>query len=153
MFPSLFPHGMAQYAIGGSLIGLGIAMLYLTTGRPGGISTFFSASWSWVSNNSFFQQASMLSSRNWRVIYALGLILGGTLYALLGLPMETSQVPLWKLAAGGLLIGFGARLGGGCTSGHGICGIASLSMNSVIMVITFLSTAIATAWIIKLAGA
>lgn len=153
MFSSLFPHGMTHYAVGGSLIGLGIAMLYLTTGRPGGISTFFSASWSWFFKNAFFQQASLLSSRNWRVIYALGLILGGTLYAILGLPMEASQIPLWKLALGGLLIGFGARLGGGCTSGHGICGIASLSMNSVVMVITFLSTAIATAWIIKLAGA
>ena len=53
---------------------------------------------------------------------------------------------------GGLLIGFGARLGGGCTSGHGICGMASLSAGSMLMVVTFLSTAIATAWALYALG-
>ncbi|HZX32603.1 MAG TPA: YeeE/YedE thiosulfate transporter family protein [Rhodocyclaceae bacterium] len=146
---SLFPNGVSQYAVGGALIGLGVALLYVTTGRPGGVSTFFSAAWSWLIRMPFFRQESFLESRQWRLVYALGLVLGGALYVALGLPLEASHLPAWKLALGGLFIGFGARLGGGCTSGHGICGMASLSVGSMAMVITFLATGIATAWLVK----
>lgn len=146
---AFFPNGIAQYLIGGLLIGLGVAMLYVTTGRPGGVSTFFSAAWSWLLERPFFQQKSFLDSRGWRLLYALGLVLGGALYVALGLPVLPSEMPAWKLAVGGVLIGFGARLGGGCTSGHGICGMASLSPGSIAMVGVFLSTAIATAWVLR----
>ena len=146
---AFFPNGIAQYLIGGLLIGLGVAMLYVTTGRPGGVSTFFSAAWSWLLDRPFFQQKSFLDSRGWRLLYALGLVLGGALYVALGLPVLPSEMPAWKLAVGGVLIGFGARLGGGCTSGHGICGMASLSPGSIAMVGVFLSTAIATAWVLR----
>lgn len=152
MFADYFPNGLERYLIGGLLIGAGVALLYLTTGRPGGVSTFFSAAWSWLLKTPFFQQASLREGRQWRLVYALGLVLGGTLYALLGLPLESSTLPTWKLIAGGLLIGFGARLGGGCTSGHGICGMASLSPGSLIMVCTFLGTAIATAMLFARLG-
>ena len=67
-------------------------------------------------------------------------------------PSACRWKPLWKFAVGGLLIGFGARLGGGCTSGHGICGMASLSGGSILMVCTFLSTAIATALLMARLG-
>ena len=149
MLSNLFPTGIAPFAIGGSLMGLGVALLYVSTGRPGGVSTFFSSSWSWLLRTAFFRQASLVDSRNWRLVYTLGLILGGALYALLGLPMEASHIPAWKLAVGGLLIGFGARLGGGCTSGHGICGMASLSAGSLVMVVTFLGTGIITAHLLR----
>ena len=146
MLDTLFPNGLTHYAVGGTLIGLGVALLYATTGRPGGVSTFFSTSWSWLLRTPFFRQPAFLDSRRWRLIYALGLVLGGALYALLGLPAVTTALPAWKLAVGGVLVGFGARLGGGCTSGHGICGMAALSGGSLLMVCIFLATAMATAW-------
>lgn len=145
MIAQIFPNGINQYLIGGLLIGTGIALLFVTTGRLGGASTFFSAAWSYVMGTPFFQQPQLLSTRQWRSIYALGLLLGGVLYAVLGLPILPSAMPAWKLALGGVFIGFGARLGGGCTSGHGICGMASLSAGSVAIVGTFLSTGIITA--------
>jgi len=147
-----FPNGLAQYLIGGLLIGSGVALLFLTTGRLGGISTFFSAAWSWLVKTPFFQQPALRGTRQWRLVYAAGFVLGGTLYALLGLPVAATHLPAWKFAFGGLLIGFGARLGGGCTSGHGICGMASLSVGSLIMVITFLGTAIVTALTMQALG-
>ena len=152
MFTDYFPFGMERYLIGGLLIGLGVALLFVTTGKLGGASTFFSATWSWVSNAPFFQEASLRDSRQWRLIYALGMVLGGVVYFALGLPTETTQVHLWRFVVGGLLIGFGARLGGGCTSGHGICGMASLSVGSMLMVAVFLSTAIITALTVSALG-
>lgn len=145
MIAQYFPNGLERYLIGGLLIGGGVALLFMTTGRQGGVSTFFSAAWSWLARTPFFQQAAFRDTRQWRLIYSLGLVLGGSLFLLLGLPLEASHLPTWKLVIGGLLIGFGARLGGGCTSGHGICGMASLSAGSLIMVLTFLGTAIITA--------
>jgi uncharacterized membrane protein YedE/YeeE len=153
MFESLFPNGTTPYLIGGSLIGLGVALLFLATGRQGGVSTFFSASWSWLLNTPFFQQRALVGSRRWRLVYAAGLVLGGLIYLAAGLPQADSQMPAWKLALGGLLIGYGARLGGGCTSGHGICGMASLSRGSYVIVATFMGTAILTAWVVKWLGA
>lgn len=152
MFTDYFPFGMERYLIGGLLIGLGVALLFVTTGKLGGASTFFSATWSWVSNLPFFQEASLRNSRQWRLVYALGMVLGGVVYVALGLPTEPSQVQLWRFAVGGLLIGFGARLGGGCTSGHGICGMASLSVGSMLMVVVFLSVAIITALTVSALG-
>ena len=152
MLSALFPLGITHYALGGALMGLGVALLYVTTGRPGGVSTFFSSSWSWLLKTPFFRQASLVDSRRWRLIYTLGLVLGGGLYVLVGLPVEASHIPAWKLAFGGLLIGFGARLGGGCTSGHGICGMASLSPGSFLMVVTFLGMGIVTASLFKWLG-
>ena len=149
MWHAFFPYGFERYLIGGLAIGVGVALLFVTTGRLGGASTVFSATWSWFSRLPFFQQSSLRGSRNWRVIYALGMLLGGVLYVALGLPVEGSQVSLGRLIVGGLLVGFGARLGGGCTSGHGICGMASLSVGSMLMVAVFLSTAIVTALLMK----
>ena len=145
MWHEFFPFGVARYLVGGLAIGVGVAVLFVTTGRLGGASTVFSATWSWFSRLPFFQQNSLRDSRNWRVIYAFGMLLGGALYVALCLPIEGSELATWRLVLGGLLIGFGARLGGGCTSGHGICGMASLSRGSMLMVAVFLSTAIITA--------
>ena len=135
-----------------AIISLGTLVLFVTTGRLGGASTVFSATWSWFSRLPFFQQSSLRDSRNWRAIYALGMLLGGVVYVLAGLPVEGSDIATWRLAVGGLLIGFGARLGGGCTSGHGICGMASLSVGSMWMVAVFLSTAIVTALLMNALG-
>lgn len=141
-----------MYLVGGLLMGAGVALLYATTGRQGGASTFLSSIWSYFLQTPFFRQAALRDSRHWRSVYALGMLLGGALYAAFGLPQEATQVPAWKFIVGGLLIGFGARLGGGCTSGHGICGMASLSGSSVLMVCTFLGTAIVTAMLVTHSG-
>lgn len=153
MFDALFPHGIAPYLTGGLLIGLGVALLFAVTGRQGGASTFFSSTWSWLLDTPFFRQSSLRASRRWRLVYAAGFVLGGLIYLGLGLPQEPSHLPAWKLALGGILIGYGARLGGGCTSGHGICGMASLNRGSMLIVATFMATAIATAWVLKWLGA
>ncbi|MBV2234419.1 MAG: YeeE/YedE family protein [Sterolibacterium sp.] len=152
MLEQYFPHGFSAYLTGGLLMGLGVALLYVTTGRLGGASTFLSAVWSYVLQTPFFSQARLTESRNWRTVYAAGMLCGGLIYALADLPREVTAVAHWKFIVGGLLIGFGARLGGGCTSGHGICGMASLSLPSIVMVVTFLGTAIVTALCVSALG-
>ncbi len=146
MIETLFPNGPWHYLAGGLLIGSAIGALYLLAGLVGGLSTFFSASLSWVSRLPALQQAKLLDSRSWRLAYAAGLILGGALFAAtLGHFGASTRVPPWLMLVGGLLIGLGARLSDGCTAGHGICGLASLRWPSLVAVITFLSTAIVVA--------
>ena len=152
MCHDFLPYAFHRSLPGGLAIGVGVAMLFVTTGRLGGASSVFSATWSWFSRLPFFQQSSLRNSRNWRAIYAFGMLLGGVVYVLAGLPVEGSDIATWRLVLGGLLIGFGARLGGGCTSGHGICGMASLSVGSMWMVAVFLSTAIVTALLMNALG-
>ena len=92
--------------------------------------------------------------RDWRLVLCLGLISGAVLYTLTLAPsgMFVTGVGLWRLALGGLLVGFGTRLSNGCTSGHGISGIASLSTTSLYAVITFLGFGIITAHLLELMG-
>jgi uncharacterized membrane protein YedE/YeeE len=150
----LFPLSMLHYLAGGSLIGLAGSLLFVTTGRIGGMSTVFSSTWSYFSNLPFFRQERFLASREWRLVYALGLILGALAFSLAlghGLFVQTG-VAWWQLAIGGFVAGFGARMSGGCTSGHGICGLASLQLPSLLAVITFLATAMVTANIVLALG-
>lgn len=144
---SLFPLGWQHYLMGGLLIGAAVALLFLFTGLIGGMSTVFSSTWSYVVRRPFFQQARFTDSRGWRLVYALGLILGALLWWLVladGTP-QTTSVPVWQLLLGGFLVGYGARLGNGCTSGHGICGLGSLQWPSLLAVLTFMGTAFLTA--------
>ncbi|MEY3954381.1 MAG: hypothetical protein RLZZ397_1261 [Pseudomonadota bacterium] len=142
-----FPYGWSHYLLGGLLIGLGVAVLFAFTGWIGGISTVFSSSWSYVFNRRFFQQERFTSSRHWRLVYAAGLVVGAMVwkwfFATGDLP--ATQVPAWQLLLGGFLAGYGARLGNGCTSGHGICGLGSLQLPSLGAVLTFMGTAFVTA--------
>jgi hypothetical protein len=144
---SLFPLGWQHYLLGGVFIGAGVALLFLFTGLVGGMSTVFSSTWSFVLKRSFFQQARLTETRVWRLVYALGLVLGAGLWWLLmsdGTPL-TTEVPVALLLVGGFLVGYGARLGNGCTSGHGICGLGSLNVPSLLAVLTFMATAFITA--------
>jgi hypothetical protein len=143
----LFPLGWSHYLLGGLCIGLGVALLFVLTGLVGGMSTVFSSTWSFVVRSPFFQQARLVDSRRWRLAYAAGLVLGAaTWWLLLGngsrLPVA---LPGWQLFVGGLLAGYGARLSQGCTSGHGICGLGSLRLPSLLAVLTFMATAVLTA--------
>jgi len=144
---SLFPLGWQHYLLGGVFVGAGMALLFVTTGRIGGISTVFSSTWSYLVSHPFFRQPRLVDSRSWRLVYALGLVVGGLVWWLgfAGGAAQTTQVPAWQLAVGGFIAGYGARLGGGCTSGHGICGIGSLQLPSLMAVLTFMATAFLTA--------
>lgn len=149
-----FPTGWAHFLAGGVLIGLGVSLLFVLTGWIGGMSTVFSAVWSYASRQPYFQQARYVSSRTWRLVLALGLVAGaGLWWATLGPAggLHTA-VPGWRLLAGGLLVGYGARLANGCTSGHGICGLASLQRPSLVAVLTFMATGIATAHVVQWIG-
>lgn len=155
MLSPYFPLGWSQYLVGGLVIGLGVALLYLATGRLAGMSSVFTSTWSYVSMRSAFQQPRWLASRRWRLQLALGLVLGAALWWLtLGPsgPLSTG-VPTWRLLLGGVVAGFGARLAGGCTSGHGICGIGSLKLPSVLAVLTFMATGFVTARLLAAFGA
>ena len=145
--PALFPLGWQHYLLGGLCIGAGTGFLYLMTGRIGGMSTVFSSTWSYWFKTPFFQQARFTESRQWRLVYAAGLIAGALVWFKLygnGVPLRT-QVPVWQLVVGGFFVGYGARLGNGCTSGHGICGLGSLQLPSLGAVLTFMGTAFLTA--------
>jgi uncharacterized membrane protein YedE/YeeE len=122
-------------AIGGALIGLSAVLLMLLTGRIAGISGIFGGLLNPGGND-----------KGWRIAFIAGLILAPLLAGWIGHAMLPPQLPSnWTvIIAAGLLVGFGARLGGGCTSGHGICGVARLSVRSIAATAIFMLTAIAT---------
>jgi uncharacterized protein len=122
-------------AIGGILIGLSAVLLMLSTGRIAGMSGIFSG---------------LLNLRGedkgWRIAFLAGLILAPVIGGLIGYGMSASKLPSnWAvIIVAGLLVGFGSRLGGGCTSGHGICGIGRLSPRSIAATVVFMVTAVIT---------
>lgn len=146
-----FPNGIEIYAIGGALIGIGIAVIYLGTGIITGASTTLESTLSYFSKLNQFRV--YLSSRDWRLVFTLGLIGGAALYAILfQSQLWMTEVEWWRLLVGGVLVGFGTRLGRGCTSGHGVCGVGSLSLASIVNVITFVLIAIGVAQLISALG-
>lgn len=150
MTESLFPLGWQHYLAGGLLVGAGVSLLFVFTGLVGGMSTVFSSTWSWFSGLPFFRQPRFTGSRVWRLVFAAGLVLGALIWWLtLGPPGGVvTTVPAWQLLLGGFLVGFGARLSNGCTSGHGICGLASLQVPSLQAVLIFVATAMVVAQIV-----
>ncbi|MCU4924618.1 YeeE/YedE thiosulfate transporter family protein [Halobacteria archaeon AArc-dxtr1] len=168
-----FPNGIAHYAIGGLLVGLGVAVVYLGTGIAAGASTFLESTLSYVSELSRFEQYH--ASRDWRVVFTLGIVAGAAVYALTfqsgllssglhqpattgelrevgGVTLWLTEVQPWRLFLGGILIGIGTRVGKGCTSGHGVCGVGSASSASFVGVATFLFVAIGVAQIVQALG-
>lgn len=139
----MFPFGWTHYLAGGLCIGLGVSILFLLTGLIGGMSSVYSSTWSFVVRRPFFQQPSLVGSRSWRLAYAAGLVIGaGIWWTVAGNGNRVAvSLPWWQLLGGGVLVGYGARLSRGCTSGHGICGLASLSAPSLAAVLTFMATA------------
>ena len=150
---SLFPNGVVHYALGGVFIGLGVAVIYGSTGIIAGASTFLESTLSYGSKLERFNRPTYLASRDWRVVFTLSIVAGAALYALtLGPGGWTTEVQWWRLAIGGVLVGFGTRLGKGCTSGHGVCGVGSGSNTSFVNVATFLAVAIGTAQLVAALG-
>jgi uncharacterized membrane protein YedE/YeeE len=120
-------------AIGGALIGVAVTLLMLLTGRIAGIAGIYAG---------IVRPAGDWS---WRLAFVSGLILAPLAAGLAGYPMEPTQLPggLGLIAGAGLLVGFGTRLAGGCTSGHGVCGLARLSARSRVATAVFVATAMA----------
>jgi len=121
--------------IGGVLIGVASVMLMALNGRIAGISGIFSGMLIGSSNDKI-----------WRWMFVAGLIAGPVLYSAV-----TGQRPSFDInagwltiIAGGLLVGFGTRLGSGCTSGHGVCGLARFSVRSLVSVLLFMAAGMAT---------
>ncbi len=148
-----FPDGVLSYAVGGLFIGLGVAVIYLGTGITAGASTFLETTLSYASRLPRFNRPTYLASRDWRLTFTLGIVLGAAVYALtIGPGGWTTEVQPWRLLAGGFLVGVGTRVGKGCTSGHGVCGVGSLSGTSITNVATFMAVAIGTAQVVLALG-
>ncbi len=129
---------------GGILIGLAASLLWWSTGRIAGISGVVGGLW-----------RALPGDRTWRVVFAAGLVLGG-LVAAVATPEKlafTVERSLPLMAAGGLLVGAGTRIGNGCTSGHGVCGIARFSTRSIVATITFIVAGMVTVLALKAFGA
>ena len=122
--------------IGGLLIGASTALLLLLNGRIAGISGILGAL--------LLQPAR--SEFGWRIAFLAGMLLAPLLYAasVAALPHVTIDVSPGVLIISGLLVGFGSQLGGGCSSGHGVCGIGRASPRSLAATIIFMAAAIVT---------
>ena len=150
---TLLPNGWVHYLLGGLFIGLGTVVIYATTGITAGASTFLESTLSYVSGQSRFQQYRFRATRDWRLVFTFGIVLGGAIYGLtFGEFGWTTEVQWWRLLVGGVLVGVGTRLGKGCTSGHGVCGVGSLSETSLVNVATFVGIAIGVAQVVAALG-
>ncbi len=125
--------------LGGALIGLAATLLYAMLGRIAGISGLL---------NTAIEKSD---GRGWRIAFLLGLVAGATLWFAFapGVPPLRTDFPMQWLIVAGLLVGFGTHLGNGCTSGHGICGLARLSKRSFVAVAAFMGAGFATVFVIR----
>lgn len=123
-----------QALAGGILIGIAASLLFVLSGKTAGISGILSGA---IYNR---------EDRIWRILFIAGLLLGGVLcHQLTGKPIpELATRNPWLAIFGGLLVGYGVCMGSGCTSGHGVCGIARLSMRSIVATLCFMLTGIVT---------
>ena len=129
---------------GGALIGIAATALYASLGRIAGISGIagglLRGGWS----------RGRGADAAWRIAFLAGLVIGAAIAAhITGVPAPRFETSWPVLVLGGLLVGFGTQLGGGCTSGHGICGIARLSPRSIVATLVFMATAIVTVFLVR----
>lgn len=150
----MFPHGVTSYILGGIIIGLGVSIVYILTGKHATQSSLLSSTFSYFSKIPYFNRKTYLDSREWRLYFVSGVIIGALLHTITISPegFWTTSVQWWRLLVGGFLVGFGTRLSSGCTSGHGISGLASLSTTSLYAVVTFIVVGIITANMVMLLG-
>lgn len=123
---------------GGILLGLSAIWLLLTLGRVAGISGI---AWGSIAG----------PDRGWRWLFLVGLLLGGLLtHTVIGQPLpDESIAPTWLIAISGLLVGIGTRMGSGCTSGHGVCGLGRRSPRSVTATLTFMTLGIVAVFVMQ----
>ena len=127
--------------IGGLMIGAAAAILWLVLGRIAGVSGILGRA----------LHGAAGSERAWRILFLIGLPLGAATAVSLGLADAPTAPPtqLGLAVAGGLLVGFGTRLGSGCTSGHGICGLARLSPRSLAATATFMAAGMGSVFVLR----
>jgi uncharacterized membrane protein YedE/YeeE len=133
--PSAFTPASAL--LGGALIGLAATVLYAGIGRIAGISGILN------------QAIEQRMERDWRIAFLLGLIGSAGAWLAYNGSTPRSGFPLGWLVLAGVLVGVGTRLGNGCTSGHGICGLARFSTRSLIAVLVFMGCGIATVYMLR----
>ena len=123
---------------GGVLLGLSAMWLLLSLGRIAGISGI---AWGSLAG----------PERMWRALFLVGLLLGGLLtHNVMGQPVPAeSTESLWLIVASGLLVGLGTRMGGGCTSGHGVCGLGRRSSRSLVATLTFMTLGVITVFVMQ----
>lgn len=128
--------------IGGILIGLSVVALLLANGRLAGISGIFASA---------IDRSAPVGDRSWKFAFLAGLVLAGSVAAAVSPSAFAFEIErsLPALAAAGLLVGYGTRLGGGCTSGHGVCGNSRLSLRSMVATMTFIGTGALTVFLIN----
>lgn len=133
-------HAWILAAGGGVLIGLSATLLLWLNGRVAGVSG--------ILGGVLFPQRGDL---DWRVMFLIGLVVAAALYLHLvpGAYVPRSDFPRDALVVAGLLVGFGTRMGNGCTSGHGVCGLGRRSGRSLAAVATFMATAIVTTFLLR----
>lgn len=129
--------------LGGALIGLAATIVLLVHGRIAGISGMV--------GGLLTRDDAARPLRTW---FLAGLVLAGLALANWAPSALSSvpSVPLWAVGVAGALVGFGTRLGHGCTSGHGVCGIGRLSKRSLVATLTFMATAIVTVFVLRRLG-
>ena len=120
---------------GGILIGIAAALMLLGVGRIAGVSGI-------AARATEISDSGLPKSSAW--LFLLGLPAGAALVMLFSGPLNPSFASPIYLAAAGLIVGIGTRIGGGCTSGHGVCGMSRLSPRSLVATVTFMATGIAT---------
>ena len=132
------PFDPVSALVGGALIGLAAVLLMLLNGRIAGVSGIFGA-------------ALAGDDRGWRLAFLAGLVAAPLVMGAIGDPLPPPAMPgsFAIVIAGGLLVGFGTRLGSGCTSGHGVCGIARLSPRSIVATLAFMATAMVVVAIMR----
>ncbi|MDE2375568.1 MAG: YeeE/YedE family protein [Hyphomicrobiales bacterium] len=125
--------------LGGALIGLASALLMLSAGRLAGVSGILGG------------LLTASRDRAWRLAFLAGLIAAALIGPLFGTPgaARLSSPDLALYAAAGLLVGFGSRMGNGCTSGHGVCGFARFSARSITATLVFMGAAIVTVALVR----
>ncbi len=125
--------------IGGALIGLASALLMWSAGRLAGVSGILGG------------LLTASNDRAWRIAFIAGLMAAALIGPLFGTPgpAHLASTNLALTAAAGLLVGFGSRMGNGCTSGHGVCGFARISTRSIVATLVFMATAIVTVAIVR----
>lgn len=140
-----FPQAMpVQGLAGGLLIGLAAATMLLGLGRIAGISGLAARATGIAAGN---------MPRGLAIAFILGLPLGALLVSLLtGGIVTRFPASLWPLLLGGLLVGYGTRMGSGCTSGHGVCGLSRLSPRSMVATALFMASGFATVALLRAGG-
>lgn len=138
MSATALPEAFITPLLGGLTLGVAAMWLLFSLGRVAGISSIL---WGVMAE----------PDRHWRVFFLMGLLMGGVVvHAVLGMPVPAqSSTPLPLVVFSGLLVGFGTRMGGGCTSGHGVCGIGRQSLRSIVATATFMVTGVLTVFMIQ----